>query len=380
MHMNSRLRPLALLGLASAGFLGSLQRISADPSATPRRPQEEAIAAGPRPYREETVAFDNPAAPGVRLVGTLTLPNGGGPFPAAIFLGGSGRHDRDETIADHKPGLVLADALARQGCAVLRYDKRGAGQSTGDYAPAIFTDFISDAKAALAYLRSRPEIAGAKVGIVGHSEGATIGAILAADDPSVAFVVMLAGFANAGNVLVAEQIRRFDLAEGKPAAEADRTYNLNRACFDAIAAAKDQADAESQVRRILAAADPAPAKALADQALKFARMPSMRFILAYDPAPSLRRLRAPVLALDGSKDTVVPPDINLPALRAALAQDADATVVVLPGLNHFFQLAGTGAPSEMPRIEQTLAPEALAIIVPWVGAHASAPALQAHRP
>jgi dienelactone hydrolase len=175
---------------------------SANPPPIPRRPQEDAIAAAPLPYREETVAFDNPAVPGVRLAGTLTLPNSGSPFAAAILIAGSGRNDRDEpirngdgTASGHKPMLVLADALTRQGYAVLRYDKRGVGKSSGDYAAATTMDFISDARAAIAYLRSRPDIDGARLTLIGHSEGATIGALLAADDPTVAGVVMMAGFA-----------------------------------------------------------------------------------------------------------------------------------------------------------------------------------------
>jgi len=338
----------------------------------PTRPQEEAIAAAPLPYREEVVTFENSAVPGVRLVGTLTLPSGSGPHAAAILLAGSGKNDRDETLSGHKPLLVLADALTRQGYAVLRYDKRGAGQSAGNYDAATMADFTSDAKAALAYLKNRPEIDGAKIGFIGHSEGGTIGALVAADDSSVAYVVMMAGFALPAKLLVAEQIRRFDVVEGKPPAEATQTYKLNMALFDAIANAKDQAEAEMRVRQVLAAADPAPAKPEADQALMFARLPAMRFILGYDPTASLRRLRVPVLALAGSKDIVVPPDVNLPALRKALANDPDVTIKELPGLNHFFQHAETGSPREMSMIEETLAPEVTATVIHWIAGHTTA--------
>jgi len=319
------------------------------------------------PYREQAVAFD--AAPGVRLAGTLTLPNRSGRFAAAILIAGSGRHDRDETVADHKPMLVLADALARQGYAVLRYDKRGAGKSTGDFDAATMADLTSDAAAAVAYLRSRPDIDPSRIGLVGHSEGGTIAAVLAAKDPHLAYVVMMAGFAAPTRTLVAEQIRRIDVVNGTSPAAAAQSYGLNIKLFDAIAAAKDQSDAESRVRQVLAVASPAPSAAEADQALMFARMPAMRFILAYDPTPSLRRLRVPVLALAGSKDLVVPPDINLPALRKALAQDRDVRIVELPGLNHFFQTAQTGAPQEFSSIEETLAPQVMATMMPWIARH-----------
>jgi pimeloyl-ACP methyl ester carboxylesterase len=129
------------------------------------------------PYREDLVAFDNPAAAGVRLAGTLTLPQGAGPFPAAVFISGSGPNGRDEEQAGHKLALVLADALTRDGCAVLRYDKRGVAKSTGDYAAATTLDFASDATAAVAYLRGRSDIVRAKVGLIGHSEGGTTAAL-----------------------------------------------------------------------------------------------------------------------------------------------------------------------------------------------------------
>jgi len=169
--------------------------------------------------------------------------------------------------------LVLADALTRQGYAVLRYDKRGVGKSSGDYAAATTMDFISDARAAIAYLRSRPDIDGARLTLIGHSEGATIGALLAADDPTLAGVVMMAGFAEPGSLLVAEQIRRMDVANGKPPAEAAQTYGLNMKLLDAIATAKDQSQAEARVVKILAAANPAADEAEVHQTLLFARLP-----------------------------------------------------------------------------------------------------------
>jgi pimeloyl-ACP methyl ester carboxylesterase len=344
-----------------------------------RHPQEEAIAAVPLPYREEVVAFDNPAAPGVRLAGTLTLPNGSGPFAAVLLIAGSGRNGRDEPIhrsdgaeSGHKPMLVLADALTRQGYAVLRYDKRGAGKSSGNYDAATMMDFLSDARAAVAWLRSRPEIDWTRLAIVGHSEGADIGALLAADDPTIAGVVMMAGFAEPENLLVAEQIRRMDIANGTPPAEAAQTYALNLKLFDAIATAKDQSEGEARVVKILAAANPPNAEI--HQTLLFARLPMMRFLLGYNPEPSLEKVRVPVLALGGTKDLIALTDVNQPALRKALARDPDVTIVEMPGLNHFFQHAQTGLPSEMSGIEETLAPEVMATIIPWLAQHAPAQA------
>jgi pimeloyl-ACP methyl ester carboxylesterase len=337
-----------------------------------RLPQEEGIAATPSPYREELVAFDNPAAAGVRLAGTLTLPQGAGPFPAVVLISGSGPNGRDEEQAGHKLALVMADALTRDGCAVLRYDKRGVDKSTGDYSAATTLDFASDARAAVSYVRGRSDIVRAKVGLIGHSEGGTIAAIVAAKDPSLAFIVMMAAFSIPGKVLVAEQTRRIAIADGQAQAMATQTYNLNRRLYDAIAASKDQSDAEARVRKILAATKPAPDKDEVDQAILFTKLPAMRFILAFDPAQILSEIHVPVLALYGSKDLVVPTDLNLPVLRETLTHDKDVTIKEMPGLNHLFQHAKTGSPREFEKIQETLSPEVLVLISKWVAQHTSA--------
>jgi len=350
----------ALLATAAAA---QSQAVASHPS----RPQEAAIAAAPLPYRQEAVTFD--AAPGFRLSGTMTLPAGPGPFSAALLISGSGRNDRDESLAGHKPMMVLADALTRHGYAVLRYDKRGAGQSTGDFDAATTLDFAADAAAALAYLHRRRDIDGARIGVIGHSEGGTIGALLGVKDSSLKYVVMMAGFATSAAPLVAEQIRRIDEANGVPQKLANQTYELNSRLFRAIAEAKGEEDAAQRVQAILSKSVPAPSKQQSDQALMFAHMPYMRFILGYDPTPSLKQLRVPVLALAGTKDLVVPPDVNLTALKRSLAQDPDLKVVELDGLNHFFQPAKTGLPQEFATIEETLAPAAIEEIIAWVEEH-----------
>jgi len=265
--------------------------------------------------------------------------------------------------------LILADALTRQGYAVLRYDKRGVARSTGDYSNATTLDFASDVMAAIAYLKARSDINSAKVGLIGHSEGATIAAIVAAKDPSLAFIVMMAGFAIPGRILVAEQTRRTAMIDGETREAATQTYNLNRRLYDAIAASSDQREAEARVRDLLSTAKPQPTEAESHQVLHFTELPYMRFILAYDPTAALEQVRVPVLALSGTKDLIVPSDLNLPALRKALAHDRDVTVVELPGLNHFFQHAETGSPREFGKIEETLAPEVLSLTTRWAVEH-----------
>ncbi len=159
-------------------------------TAPPRRPQEPKA---PLPYGQEEVAFDNPAAPGVHLFGTLSLPPGKGPFPVAITIAGTGQHDRDETLDGHKPFLVIADYLTRNGIAVLRFDERGAGKSTGNAYDATSGDKASDANTAFAYLLSRTDVRHDAIGFIGHSEGGLIGPIAMASNDKVAFLVSLAG-------------------------------------------------------------------------------------------------------------------------------------------------------------------------------------------
>lgn len=338
-------------------------------AARPRRPQEEAIASAPLPYRTDDLAFANPSAAGVKLSATLTLPKGPGPFPAVLLIAGSGPQTRDENLLGHKVFLVLADCLTRQGLAVLRYDKRGIGRSSGDASAATTADFASDAAAAVAYLRSRPDVDPRRVGLIGHSEGGEIAPMVAAKDPSLAFIVMMAGPGVPGRELIPEQGRRIALANGASPAEADRLSALERLAVDAVAGAKTSSEAKVKVRAVLDGADPKPSPQVADAAMQMAALDWMRFFLAYDPAPALREVQVPVLALNGSLDVQVPPSQNLPPIRAALAADRDVTVIEMPGLNHLFQHAATGSPAEYGGIEQTLAPELLQTLSDWIGRH-----------
>ena len=144
----------------------------------------------PYPYVEEKLSFDSKAKD-VKLAATFTKPKGDGPFPVVALITGSGPQDRDETLMGHKPFLVVADYLTRRGIAVLRYDDRGVGKSTGNFAKATTKDFADDAAGAVAYLKSRKDVG--KIGLMGHSEGGIIAPLVAADNPDVAFIILLAG-------------------------------------------------------------------------------------------------------------------------------------------------------------------------------------------
>jgi pimeloyl-ACP methyl ester carboxylesterase len=317
----------------------------------------------PYPYREEPVAYESSAA-NVRLIGTLTMPQGSGPFPAVVLIAGSGPQTRDENVFGHAIFLVLADHLTRHGIAVLRYDKRGLGQSTGNYAAATSGDFAADADAGVNYLKTRPEIDAKRIGLIGHSEGGVIAPMVAESDPAVAFLVLMAGSGVPGDQIIMAQSKAIAAAAGASEVALAAGAVIERRFLDAVMSAKDQNSAELAVREVFMSAG--ISAAAIDAQAKAAASDWYRFFLSYDPAPALRRLRLPILAIIGAKDLQVPADQNLPALREALKSDNDAEVLELPGLNHLFQTALTGAPSEYGEIEETLSPTALDLITQWI--------------
>ncbi|MDB5719678.1 MAG: alpha/beta hydrolase [Alphaproteobacteria bacterium] len=340
----------------------TLRAAGAPAPAALNRPQ---MPKRPFPYREVEVSYDNPAGHD-RLAGTLTLPPGGGPFPAALLITGSGPQDRDETLLGHKPFLVLADALTRRGIAVLRVDDRGIGASTGDFPHATTADFATDTEAGMVFLASRPEIDRRRIGLIGHSEGGLIAPMVAARNPSVAWVVMLAGPGVNGDRIIVEQQHLIAAAAGATPDQLAHNDALTRHMLDALERAPDAATAERDAKAILAAEGKGQA---GDAAAATMASDWYRGFLRTDPAPALRALRVPVLALSGSLDLQVPPSDNVPALRAALAGNRDATVTELPGLNHLFQTARTGAVAEYQQIEETIAPSVLRMVGDWILAH-----------
>jgi pimeloyl-ACP methyl ester carboxylesterase len=333
--------------------------------AGPSRPQ---TPVAPFPYRSEDVTFPNAPA-GINLAGTLTLPPGDGPFPAAILITGSGAQDRDETIFDHKPFLVWADALTRRGIAVLRYDDRGVGGSGGGTPDETTADFATDAAAALAYLRTRPGIDARRIGLIGHSEGGLIAPMVAQNGGEPAWIVMLAGTSVPGGDILVEQQRRLATAAGLSPAQVESGNASQRALMDAVARNKDDpAAVERETVALLTAGG--MAEAPAKEAVRPLASAWYRWFVAHDPAAALSAVDVPLLAIYGGKDLQVPADQNAPVLARLLPA---AEVVVLPDLNHLMQSAETGAPSEYGTIEETIAPEALKTVVDWVAARSGLP-------
>lgn len=318
-------RGLVALAFAAAVVAPFASLAQTPPAAAPdSRPQ---TPKPPFPYVSEEIGFDR--APGVRIAGTLTLPKGPGPFPAVVLIQGSGPHDRDETIFGHKPFLVLADDLTRRGIAVLRYDKRGVGGSTGKPLGATGADYAVDATAAAAFLRSRRDIDAQHIGLIGHSEGAIVAPMVAAENPKIAFVVMMAGSGVPGDELLVAQNRAALKAMGGSDAQADMAEQANRKAFDIAKSDAPDTEAIEKIEAVSTAVGVPTDRAHAGAVT--ITTPWFRWFFRYDPRPALEKLRCPVLAIDGSKDVQVLASQNLPAIRAALKDDPDATVLELPG-------------------------------------------------
>ena len=334
----------------------------------------------PFPYRTADVAFES--VPGVRLAGTVIIPPGPGPFPAVVFVTGSGPQDRDEALMGHRPFLVIADDLARHGIASLRYDDRGVAKSTGSFDKSTSADFSQDAEAAVRFLRQYRDIAPDRVGILGHSEGGLIGPMVAARDRDVAFLVLMSGPGVPGDSIILLQGRAIAIATGASPAAADSATRAQRRLIEAVAQSRDSLDAVARLaaaKTALLSTIPADRRAAAatqiDGATPQLLSPWFRYFLHYDPRPALRRVHVPVLALGGSLDLQVPARENLAAIDTALRAggNRDYRIEELPKLNHLFQTATTGSPTEYGTIDETVAPAALDSIATWINARFRAP-------
>jgi pimeloyl-ACP methyl ester carboxylesterase len=339
-------------------------------AAAPRRPQ---VPQAPFPYRSEDLTFSNKPA-GFDLAGTLTLPAGKGPFPAVVLVSGSGPEDRNETIFGHQPFLVLADYLTRRGFAVLRYDDRGVGQSKGTFKDATTADFTTDAQAALAYLRTRPDIRPRQVALMGHSEGGLIGWLAAAQPGGPDLLVSLAGPGLPGDAILLRQQADLARAGGADSASIGANFRLHRALFAELHRQPAALPADQVVARLVAIAQqPGAGTDQARLALaKTYTAPWMRAFLLIDPATYLAKVKCPVLALNGANDLQVAADQNLPAIERGLraAHNPDVTIKTLPQLNHLFQ-TDPAATSHYASIEETFAPSALQVIGDWLSARTS---------
>src|SRR5262245_53840110 len=347
----------------------SLKRV-AKPT-TLNRPQEPKP---PYPYDEEEVSYEN-KRDGVKLAGTLTLPRGKSSFPAVILITGSGPQNRNEELLGHKPFLVLADYLTRQGVAVLRVDDRGVGGSTGSIPNSTSDNFASVGLAGVEFLRGRKGINQKQIGLIGHSEGGLIAPPVGAQSNDVAFIVLLAGPGLPGEEILYAQgalILKANGANDEALAKQRATQEL---MFTILKQEKDNAVAEKKMREGLdnqiagaSEAEKTQANQTFEAQIKMVLSPWFRHFLTYDPRSALARVKCPALALNGENDLQVPAVENLREIEATLkaAGNKDVTVMRLPKLNHLFQTSETGSPSEYVKIEETFAPVALKTIGDWI--------------
>ena len=266
---------------------------------------------------------------------------------------------------------MLADHLTRQGIAVLRYDDRGFGESTGSHGTATSADFATDANAAVRYLATRPEIDRNAIGLIGHSEGGVIAPIAAVGNEDIDFVVLLAGPGTSTLQLIRSQRHLMGLSQGMSEEDLARTDQVIDRIATAVAASSGKEDAEDRVLALLTAEaleTLGVPETRRDMVVQQFTSPWYRYFVQYEPAAFLSRIRVPVLALNGSLDVQVPAEENLAGITAALANNPDVTIRELEGLNHLFQTAQTGALGEYADIEETFSPVALETVARWIRA------------
>jgi len=324
-----------------------------------REVKKTVVHEAPVPYHQEEVTFHNGD---VTLAGTLTLPPDKGSHPAVILITGSGAQNRDEEIFGFKPFRMIADHLTRKGIAVLRYDDRGVGGSTGSMSTSTTADFAKDVEAAIAFLRARNDIDTKHIGLCGHSEGGIVAPMVAAKDRNVAFVILMAGTALPGGDIILYQLEHMAREAGANETEIASSIATQKKVYACIRSGEGWDELKRELRKEARARydemSPEKRKGIPDidqridasvnATIESARSPWFKYFVEYDPAPALAKVTCPVLALFGELDTQVPVSLNKAPMERAAIQggNKDFTVSVLPSANHLFLKAKTGSPSE----------------------------------
>lgn len=339
------------------------------------RPQEPSK---PYPYYTEEVTFENTQAQ-VTLAGTLTLPSAAGNYPAVILISGSGAQNRNEEISGHKPFLIIADHLTKHGIAVLRYDERGVGKSTGNFKTATTADFALDVASAVEFLKLREEIDREKIGLIGHSEGGLIAPMVASNSKDISFIVLLAGPGIEIRKVLLMQQELITKANGVSESDIEKyILPIHNEAYRIISESNDSRTLKADLVKLieqsyedtpsdLMSSDMSKEEVISTQSDKWSSE-WFRNFLKYDPALILEKVTCPVLALNGEKDLVMTPKENLSGIGNALEKGGNTKVTVkeLANLNHLFQNCKTGSPAEYAKIEETFSPLALNEISDWI--------------
>lgn len=338
------------------------------------RPQEPTE---PYPYYSEDIKFENENE-NIFLAGTLTLPQKEGVFPAVVLITGSGPQNRNEELLSHKPFLVISDYLTRNGIAVLRFDDRGVNESEGNFKSATSKDFASDVEAAVKYLQTRKEVDKNKIGLVGHSEGGLIAPMVASNSENISYIVLLAGPGLRGKEILLMQSELIERASGKNEKDIKDAGELSGQIYDMIISAYDTTGLKEKVTEFVKQKikeNPSLANSselMSDEIIRnevsILTSPWFQYFLKYDPADALKKVKCPILALNGSKDLQVPAKEDLEAIKKYAEEGGNkkTTVKELSNLNHLFQECTTGSPDEYSKIEQTFSPDALNEMTLWI--------------
>lgn len=337
-------------------------------------------------YIEEEVYFTNKKA-GIKLSGTLTYPESKSKLPAVVLISGRGQQDRDATIGKHRIFFMLSDYLTTNGIAVLRFDDRGMGKSEGEF--NFFTttkeDITDDAIAAYQYLRNRSEIDVQKIGFIGHSEGGVISAMVASKISNIAFIILLACPGVNGGTSLSSQIALIGRSFGIEEATLIKYKNILNNTMRIIKSTNNKNKATSEIAKMYSffsgQIKESERNSMREIGYYFPQNPTEFSALVmspgwydfftYDPVTIFKKVKCPVLALNGEKDLQVPFNENLGAIKIALMQgkNKDYTIIPMPGLNHLFQSAITGSPMEYEQIEETISPIVLKTIKEWLLIH-----------
>lgn len=330
-------------------------------------------------FKEEEVTFKNGK---VTLAGTLTLPKTKGKHPAIVLITGSGPQNRDEEILGFKVFKQISDELVSKGIAVLRYDDRGVGKSTGNLIESTSEDFAEDVVAAVKLLEGRKDINPKQIGLFGHSEGGTVAPLAYTKYPSVAFIITMAGTTVSGSKIIEEQEKAMMVAAGKTKEEVAAAKKRRAQVMNAIRTNKGwdeikrvnmevilkEIEKLPKEKKVYIPDPKAYAESYMKQQMKAIQSPWYIFFILHDPQISLVKTTCPVLALYGEKDLQVLPDQNLPPLKKALkkAGNKDVTIKVLKDANHLFQKAKTGSPTEYAQLPKKFVTDFLPTISQWL--------------
>jgi alpha/beta superfamily hydrolase len=343
----------------------------------PSRPQDPKNF----PYKQEEVSFIN-TKEGNTLSGTLTLPADGKASKIVILITGSGPQNRNEELMNHRPFLVLSDWLTRNGIAVLRYDDRGIGKSTGNFSTATTADFADDAEAAVNYVASHPDLKKMSVGLIGHSEGGMIAPMVASRNKTVKFIVLAAGPAIPIAQLMVQQnkdmARLMGISDRAIAKSAETNTKLYAAInqFKNLSSASYNKKIDSLISTVVSAIPTSElggktADEVVTSITSTLKNPWMRYFISFDPTYYLTKIQCPVLALNGTLDCQVACQTNLAGVKNSLqkAGNKKFEIVPLDGINHLFQKAKTGSLQEYEQIDETINPTVLQKITSWIKAH-----------